>query len=209
MKPNDGSIAGIECASGGDLAFFGTDNTSGGNAVFSMRIRGSDGNVGIGESNPDGKLHVTQASGSDQLKLERVGSAAGSYWQFADSGGMQWAIDSGGSVGAVKLRLDNAGLITYSYLSTTGGNFSAFPVAAVVTQLITSGGTIRGIVAKSNGTVIHFHNGSGVNETFTNEDGAATTTNRMRTSTGGSIVVSNNQSISFVYSGSRWVQLGN
>jgi hypothetical protein len=57
----------------GSVASFGMADTA---AATNISVR-SDGDVGIGTTNPDTKLHIALAGGSAQLTLERTGGGAG------------------------------------------------------------------------------------------------------------------------------------
>ena len=98
-KSTNAEMAFESTGSGGGFFRIGTGSTGSGfdgalriydiNAgAERMRINAS-GNVGIGTSSPNLKLHVTQAAGSAQMRLERTVSNAGSMILGADGDGLK------------------------------------------------------------------------------------------------------------------------
>ena len=81
-------IAGIPEGAGLASAIKFQTRNSGGTISEKVRID-SSGRVGIGESNPDRKLHITDAATSVQLKLERTVSNTGSMQLGADGDGLK------------------------------------------------------------------------------------------------------------------------
>lgn len=71
---------------------------SGGSYVEQMRIL-ENGNVGIGETSPDRKLHVT-STGSEQLKLETTGTTSNRASMEFFTNGNDWEMGARGSAGS-------------------------------------------------------------------------------------------------------------
>jgi hypothetical protein len=111
-KGDPGDISGP--GSSTDNAVVRWDGTSGGLIQDSSVVIEDSGNVGIGTSSPDGRLHSSVVDGSTVFKLERTGSGAASY-AVDFSGAIYNQRLSGGSAftwnegGVEHMRLDNSG----------------------------------------------------------------------------------------------------
>jgi hypothetical protein len=111
-KGDPGDISGP--GSSTDNAVVRWDGTSGGLIQDSSVVIDDSGNVGIGTSSPDGRLHSSVVDGSTVFKLERTGSGAASY-AVDFSGAIYNQRLSGGSAftwnegGVEHMRLDNSG----------------------------------------------------------------------------------------------------
>jgi hypothetical protein len=111
-KGDPGDISGP--GSSTDNAVVRWDGTSGGLIQDSSVVIDDSGNVGIGTSSPDGRLHSSVVDGSTVFKLERTGSGAASYAvDFSEaiynqrlSGGSAFTWNEGG---VEHMRLDNSG----------------------------------------------------------------------------------------------------
>jgi hypothetical protein len=111
-KGDPGDISGP--GSSTDNAVVRWDGTSGGLIQDSSVVIDDSGNVGIGTSSPDGRLHSSVVDGSTVFKLERTGSGAASYvvdfsgaiYNQRLSGGSAFTWNEGG---VEHMRLDNSG----------------------------------------------------------------------------------------------------
>ena len=92
-------IASLGVAGGdSDLIFRTTTQTSG--PEEHMRID-SEGNVGIGTTNPSFKLDLVQKDGGVQLQMGRSDTAAGTAWMGADSNGFHLGVGAYGPENSV------------------------------------------------------------------------------------------------------------
>jgi hypothetical protein len=111
-KGDPGDISGP--GSSTDNAVVRWDGTSGSLIQDSSVVIADSGNVGIGTSSPDGRLHSSVVDGSTVFKLERTGSGAASY-AVDFSGAIYNQRLSGGSAftwnegGVEHMRLDSSG----------------------------------------------------------------------------------------------------
>ena len=185
------------------------------NASESMKIT-SGGSVGIGATSPSNDvsgLHIAVASSTDQLYLERTGSATGKWWLGTASNSLYFfdtvantfrmIINSSGNVGigttnpSAKLEISNSSGNSFksSSTTTTGFNASAFyndnskGWAKYVYGSAYSGGTYLNVGA--NGAVQAAINTTGAITTIGAFDLLLGTnsTERMRITSGGQLLV--------------------
>jgi len=87
----------------------------------------SSGNVGINETAPDGKLHITTSSSDSQLKIERTTTNTGVGWIWANSYFLRFGNESGSSPNSSHLLIGTGG--THDGKIATGGEVSPDVVA--------------------------------------------------------------------------------
>lgn len=91
---------------------------------YPLSLNPTGGNVGIGETVPDGSLHITRSASNAQLKIERITSSPGAAWIYTNTDHLYFAKDNAGSPGSTRLKIGlNTGIIEHpSFVAGWFGN---------------------------------------------------------------------------------------
>lgn len=146
----------------GDTLGFGT------NGIERIRIDAS-GNVGIGDSSPDGRLHVSAGAGTLYLESTDTNNAPEFHFYGKDAGGTRRLFTTLNSTGSSSFRVqcDPNNVVGSSDIRLeVDGNASLFNVTTADIRVFTSNGDpvindVDGVMFTSGG-ISHFSNTNGV-----------------------------------------------
>ena len=114
---------------------------------------------------------------------------------------------NGGDVEIISGNLNLPAFYAVTQSSVVGGTSDGLPTTTGNVKIITSSADIQGILAKTEGTMLVIFNDTGSTVTLRHENGSATATNRIHTTTGSDVVLSTGKSSLLIYNTSRWRML--
>jgi len=176
----------------GDL-IFGTRDTNADTAPTERMVISSAGNVGVGTSSPAKKLHVSDTSGSAQI---RITGSSGSSNIYADA---NIYLQPNGSTAAAFLSNGNVGIGTASPHSNAGTNLhihGSNTTAELRLTNTTTGTGANGAVIQQGGNTLYISNSEAGNIAFENNG-----SQRMAIDSAGNVGINNSNPRGLIHVG--------